>query len=96
MFGGFRAADGYFHYPEGEVGYPVTVPGQGGRHTARTKVRRETDKLKDEENTKEQNLKEPVEEDRRSSIYLYQSVDEDHPDLQSIQNIVANMTFSAD
>ena len=27
---------------------------------------------------------------------LYQSVDDDHPDLQSIQSIVANMTFSAD
>ena len=33
---------------------------------------------------------------RKSSINLYQSVDDDHPDLQSIQNIVANMTFSAD
>ena len=22
----FRTADGYFYYPEGEVGYPVTVP----------------------------------------------------------------------
>ena len=38
----------------------------------------------------------PTEKKRKSSINLYQSVDEDHPDLQSIQNIVANMTFSAD
>ena len=37
-----------------------------------------------------------LEERRRSSINIYQSVDEDHPDLQSIQNIVANMNFSAD
>ena len=44
----------------------------------------------------QEQLKEPEEEARRSSIYLYQSVDEDHPDLQSIQNIVANMNFSAD
>lgn len=36
------------------------------------------------------------EKKRKSSINLYQSVDDDHPDLQSIQNIVANMTFSAD
>lgn len=27
---------------------------------------------------------------------MLQSVDEDHPDLQSIQSIVANMNFSAD
>ena len=40
--------------------------------------------------------KTPDEKKRKSSINLYQSVDEDHPDLQSIQNIVANMTFSAD
>ena len=33
---------------------------------------------------------------RRPSINLYQSVDDDHPDLQSIQSIVANMNFSAD
>ena len=49
---------------------------------------------------------------RRPSINLYQSVDEDHPDLQvvtgimvmmitmtelqSIQSVVANMDFSAD
>ena len=33
---------------------------------------------------------------RRSSIELFQGIDEDHPDLQSIQNIVANMTFQAD
>ena len=38
----------------------------------------------------------PGENKRKSSINLYQSVDDDHPDLQSIQNIVANMTFSAD
>ena len=38
----------------------------------------------------------PTEKKRKSSINLYQSVDDDHPDLQSIQNIVANMTFSAD
>ena len=38
----------------------------------------------------------PVNTIRKSSINLYQSVDDDHPDLQSIQNIVANMTFSAD
>ena len=33
---------------------------------------------------------------RRPSINVYQSVDEDHPDLQSIQSIVADMNFSAD
>ena len=33
---------------------------------------------------------------RRPSINVYQSVDDDHPDLQSIQSIVANMNFSAD
>ena len=33
---------------------------------------------------------------RRPSITVYQSVDDDHPDLQSIQSIVANMNFSAD
>ena len=33
---------------------------------------------------------------RRPSVNVYQSVDEDHPDLQSIQSIVANMNFSAD
>lgn len=71
-------------------------PHQVGRHSERTKARRDVDKLKDAEKTKEESLKKPEEEDRRSSIYLYQSVDEDHPDLQSIQNIVANMTFSAD
>ena len=38
----------------------------------------------------------PTEKKRKSSINLYQSVDDDHPDLQSIQNIVANKTFSAD
>ena len=38
----------------------------------------------------------PTEKKRKSSINLYQGVDDDHPDLQSIQNIVANMTFSAD
>ena len=69
---------------------------QASRHSERTKARREVDKLKDAEKTQEESLKKPEEEDRRSSIYLYQSVDEDHPDLQSIQNIVANMTFSAD
>lgn len=41
-------------------------------------------------------LSESGEKKRKSSITLYQSVDDDHPDLQSIQNIVANMTFSAD
>ena len=33
---------------------------------------------------------------RRPSINVYQSIDEDHPDLQSIQNLVANMTFGED
>ena len=33
---------------------------------------------------------------RRPSINVYQSIDDDHPDLQSIQNLVANMTFGAD
>ena len=32
----------------------------------------------------------------RPSINVYQSIDDDHPDLQSIQNLVANMTFGAD
>ena len=33
---------------------------------------------------------------RRPSINVYQSIDDDHPDLQSIQNLVANMTFGED
>ena len=33
---------------------------------------------------------------RRPSITMYQSIDDDHPDLASIQNIVANMTFGED
>jgi hypothetical protein len=31
-----------------------------------------------------------------SSVTGYQSVDSDHPDIQAIQALVANMTFGAD
>ena len=53
---------------------------------------------KEEPAADEPKLTLPVVEEkkRKSSINLYQSVDDDHPDLQSIQNIVANMNFSAD
>ena len=40
-------------------------------------------------------IKSEESESRRTSVN-YQLADDDHPDLQSIQNIVANMTFSAD
>ena len=64
------------------------------RRSQKPKVCKENDTR--ETAGQQEQLKEPEEEARRSSIYLYQSVDEDHPDLQSIQNIVANMNFSAD
>ena len=33
---------------------------------------------------------------RRPSVNVYQSVDSDHPDIESIQAMVANLTFGAD
>ena len=30
------------------------------------------------------------------SVNVYQSMDQDHPDIQAIQAMVANMTFGAD
>ena len=162
-----RTAEGYFYYPEGEVGYPVCVPvrvepastcchievsspsaspsawEQQGDTTEAAECGSGAEKPRGKVERAE--LREPtLEERRRSSINIYQgqskpeaikpspassrvslavpgtitrhkvssaklfglawlglsprwqSVDEDHPDLQSIQNIVANMTFSAD
>ena len=116
-----RNAAGYYYYPEGEVGYPVSVKQHEQevsnlhdvlfwdeielRFLVQPKPNSPSELVKEEEKSsakakatnvhlESDNL--PGENKRKSSINLYQSVDDDHPDLQSIQNIVANMTFSAD
>ena len=116
-----RNAAGYYYYPEGEVGYPVSVKQheqevrnvhvvllsdeiefqiiiQPKPDSPPESVKEEEKSLAKDKATKvhleAENL--PGNTKRKSSINLYQSVDDDHPDLQSIQNIVANMTFSAD
>ena len=116
-----RNAAGYYYYPEGEVGYPVSIKQHEQevrslhdvlswdviefRFLVQSKPKSPPESVKEEEklSAKDKATKDHLTSDnlngekkRKSSINLYQSVDDDHPDLQSIQNIVANMTFSAD
>ncbi len=81
----FRTADGYYYYPEGEVGYPVCVPArpvptcqievtsvrehQGDPRDTEVTERAE----KPGEKLERSELQEPtLEEKRRSSINIYQ------------------------
>ena len=116
-----RNAAGYYHYPEGEVGYPVSIKQHEQevrslhdvlsrdviefRFVVQPKPNSPPESVKEEEkfSAKDKAKQDHLTSDnltgekkRKSSINLYQSVDDDHPDLQSIQNIVDNMTFSAD
>merc|ERR1719438_673900 len=88
-----RNEDGYVYYPEGEVGYPVSVQNQ--QKLKETEAEKNTETKEEVVKVQLDIVPGPTEKKRKSSINLYQGVDDDHPDLQSIQNIVANMTFSA-
>ena len=77
-----RTADGYYYYPEGEVGYPVCVPARPvpACQIEVTSVREHQGDTRDTERAEEprekverSELQEPtLEEKRRSSINIYQ------------------------